>query len=159
MASTKSRQSEVRNDPKPRYAGAPPVFQLKNRDPGKHYVWVALATPAEGQGVEYYTHIGYDVERWGADAAQPLVKPRDAKDGDEISVRGQVLMSTTTERYEEIVRTGVDGEGGLAWAAKNEKAMRLRKGEHDPLRGMSNIHGYIRQGGEVSPLTVELGAS
>jgi hypothetical protein len=150
MASAKAK----RVDPAPRYLGPAPIFTLENADPNKKYVWVNQATPAEGQGREFYEIEGYTVEKF----EQGGVKPRGIKPspGDEIVVRGQWLMSI--ERDEYLARV----EHGQKQADVRERQMIKRRGMFDPSRGMGNMsnrHGdpYVTFSETVSPLRAEIG--
>jgi hypothetical protein len=150
MASAKAK----RVDPAPRYLGAPPIFTLENADPNRHYVWVYKATPAEGQGREFYEIYGYRVE-----TVQPGgVRPRGLKlaQGTEIEVRGYWLMSQDREEYQARI------DHGQQQADLRERQMIKRRGMFDPQRGMGNMsnrHGdpYVTYSEAVSPLRTELG--
>src|SRR5689334_10610190 len=133
------RATQLRKDPVNRSAGASPVFLLKDKDPSRVYCWVYLATPADGQGPDYYEYLGYRREVWSADGPKP--QGMKFKDGDEIVVRGHVLMSCDERRYRDIVQYGPEGETGQAGADKLEKNLIKRRGGFDPLRGLTGLHG------------------
>jgi hypothetical protein len=148
MASAKAK----RVDPAPRYLGQAPIFTLENANPNKKYVWVNQATPAEGQGREFYEIEGYVVEKY----EQGGVKPRGIKPspGDEIVVRGQWLMSLDVEDYRARVAYGQQQ------ADLRDRQMIKRRGVFDPSRGMGNMnnrHGdpYVTLSETVSPLRAE----
>ena len=152
MASAKANAKRV--DPAPRYLGQAPIFTLENANPNKKYVWVNQATPAEGQGREFYEIDGYVVEKF----EQGGVKPRGIKPspGDEIVVRGQWLMSIDREEY--LARVAE----GQAQADARDRQMIKRRGVFDPTRGLGNMNNrygdpYVTFKEEVSPLRREVG--
>lgn len=146
MASAKAK----RVDPAPRFLGSPPVFTLENASPNKKYVWVNQASSVESPGCrEAYEIDGYEVEQF-----QPGgVKPRGIKfkQGDEIVVRGQWLMSTSRENYDAIVAEGQQR------ADDRERQIIKKKGLMDPARGGGNR--YVRLSSSVSEIRQELGGA
>lgn len=95
--------------------------QLRNRDPNLEYRWVY--TGDKDQGITYYATMGFEpvVKREGGVIA--VSAPRSLKDGDEIVVQDNLLMSISKEEYKEIVQWGVFGKTGLAWAEQLERRM------------------------------------
>lgn len=102
--------------------------RITNYDPKRSYKWVNSADGA--QGVEYHeTVLGYQVELKSPDGVRALHAGRKLKDGDEIVISGQVLMSIGKEELAEIERYGADGTSGLEAVARLERAM---AGGRDP---------------------------
>ncbi len=118
-----------RIDPVSRTAsGVRPWDRIRNQDPTRHYV---LANPNDNDtGVAYYLGLGYEVERWRKDGPVPLVA-HTLKDGDEITVKGQVLMSISNDDHLKI------DEEGRAYVDELERKM-VKPGGVDGLRGLGN---------------------
>jgi hypothetical protein len=115
-----------RIDPVSRSAsGVKPVDQIRNLDPGRHYV---LANPNdEDTGVAYYLGIGYEVEKLRAGGPVPKVV-RPLKDGEAVTVSGQHLMSISIEE-----KQARDAE--LAGPSLEMEKDMVKSGGIDGLRG------------------------
>ena len=95
-----------RIDPTSRPAdGFRPIDVLRNADPNRHYVF---ANPNDDfTGVEYYSNLGYDVEKKRADGPKPAIG-KTVGDGEAITVHGQILMSCPKELFSD--RSGAGQE-------------------------------------------------
>ena len=115
-----------RNDPISSPASGMRAWEaVFNRDPGRHYVW---ANPnCDQSGVASYLALGYEVETYRKDGPQPKVT-RTLKDGDEITVKGQVLMSCPIDH-----RLGIEAEWAVPADALEKRI--LKPGGVDGLRG------------------------
>lgn len=108
-----------------------PWARLKNKDPGRHYVFVYKGSAL--MGPEYYESIGYEVEFFREGGVSPMGKN---DPGSVIERRGHVLMSCTKERQREIDMFGPDGNSGQDFYNQLEKKMIHERGGQDALRGI-----------------------
>lgn len=135
-----------------------PVWDLQRKDPLKRYLWCFLATPADGQGIDYYRLLGYEVERYVEGGTCPYGMRFEP--GQEIQVRGHALMSVSKERHAELVKygpapVGTRGDSGQAAADALEKHIIRKRYFNDAFRGIGGIHG--RSGAPIMDLVNETG--
>lgn len=120
--------------------GAAMYTEIENREHGRRYVYV---NPGDKAAMATKRREGYQIEiqREGG----PRIAMGDTvKDGQEMTMMDQVLMSIDEKRFEQIQREGLDGQGGYARAAKLEKAMLKAPGmENDPGRGRHRSVGNM----------------
>jgi len=123
-----TRQKRI--DPVSRSAsGVKQWDRIRNLDPSRYYV---LANPNdELSGVPYYLALGYEVEKVRKDGPVPKVA-RTMRDGDEITVLGQVLMSCPRDE-----REAMDAESQSMVTAVENRI--LKTGGVDSLRGFRDI--------------------
>lgn len=130
--------------------------QLINARTDRKYVKVSKNDPQIG--VDYYTWLGYQVERLepggvrfaGASTCEP---------GSPLTYRDTVLMSIPLDKWEEIEKWGADGMHGQAKCDRIEQDLLKEDtgaGLEDPFRG---LHRLRRQGtrivNETEPLREE----
>lgn len=158
MPATKSRKKTARGqrgrrkDPKPRHTdGAAPWAKLKNRDERLHYTYV-YAGDGVDHGPDYYRSIGYEPVEYSADGVAPVAGVT-GNPGDQIEMRGHVLMACTLERKAEIDQYGPDGVSGQELADEIEEVMIDNRGGLDHLRG---LHGPRGLGVEVGTREAEV---
>lgn len=115
------KTNTVRKDPAPRPINAgSPYFELTNREPGRHYVWVYKA--AAEHGVDYYEGMGYEPVQYTEGGVKGRIG-KALKPGAYIESRGHLLMQTTAERAQEIYEVGDDGASGQRGADAIEARM------------------------------------
>jgi hypothetical protein len=126
-----------RKDPAVRHHdGGSTWAKVLNKKEDRHYVLVNMNSSDMGPG--YYKEIGYRVEVADKDGPR-LAGGTTVKDGEEITMRGMLLMSCDMERYREIQRSGPDGNTGWDDAERVErKIIDKERGGIDKLRG---LHG------------------
>lgn len=155
MAATKkTARRGRRRDPKKRAVdGSAAWTRLENRRDDRHYVLVYSGDGAEF-GVPYYESLGYSIE-----TVQPggvaLKAGRTSKNGEPVSFRGHVLMSISTEDYEDIVEYGPDGQSGQVGADEIEDRMVDRSKGVDLLRGMGGLTGVHVTGRQLDGTEIE----
>jgi hypothetical protein len=155
----RTQKTVVRKDPIKRHIDAvSPWNSIKGADPERHYVWV---NPNSEMGLEYYEHLGYDVEEKRV-GGPSVAGGRTTQDGQPITMRGHVLMSCDAETRERLVEVGPDGQGGQREIDRLEDRIIDKRSGMDPLRGMVGLYGRSDQPimsvrKKISPLQVELG--
>ena len=140
----RAKKSAARLDPAPRpIDGALPYFNVLNKDPSREYVWVYKA--ATDYGPEHYSYLGYELERYSDNGPRPAMASVDMEtgltlkpSGTVIESRGNVLMSVSKARFNDILDNGSDGVSGQNAANRQEKAM-LNHAKHvkDSMRGIN----------------------
>ena len=120
----------VRVDPPVRpLDGALPYTNVKGKSPEREYVWVSKS--AQEYGVEHYC----------AGSPRPVMVSEEKAEklnGQVIESRGNVLMSLTKERHQEIVDLGEDGVSGQKGADAMERRLLDRtKNIKDAMRGIN----------------------
>jgi hypothetical protein len=112
--------------------------KTSGRDPRRHYVLAYKADPETGLG--FYLGLGYEVETWRVDG------PRfrggvTGKMGEEMEMRGHVLMSIPIEQRERLEAEGPDGITGQRHIDELEKQIVKRRNTLDVLRGIAGLRG------------------
>ena len=139
------KKTASRLDPAPRpIDGQLPYFNVQNKDPDREYVWVYKA--ASDFVIEHYAYQGYVMEQHREGGPCPAMslsiddktgKPID-RNGMVIESRGNVLMSVSKERHQEIYLHGSDGVSGqLAADAQAKRMLDPSKHERDSMRGIN----------------------
>lgn len=146
-------EAKVRMDP----SGGGDLFgplsmtNLQNRDPGKHYVFVAQNRLALAE----YRQMGYrpEVGREGG----VTVAGEDPQDGKDVEAFGHVLMSVSAERHRQIEQQGAFGSGGQKRVDALENAIIDRRAVQDNFRGPARRNGsaYFRVRNETEDLVEE----
>lgn len=144
----KAQKKSVRIDPPQRpIDGGIPYFNVKDKDPSREYVWVYKASGADFN-VEHYEYMGWEIESYRAGGPRPaimLAGKVDKLNGQVIESRGNVLMSISKERHQEIVAQGDDGNSGQERAdAMDSRLLDRSKQMKDTMRG---IHPRLRDAG------------
>jgi len=132
---TARRETRKRVDPETRGPRGVEFGGLVNANPEKHYVRV----PTVGRfNTEYYSWLGYDVERFVPEGGVKLAGFRSAQPGEPLSYMGTVLMSIDRSEHERIVSEGMDGRTGQKLADVRESSIlnKSRAGASDPMRGI-----------------------
>ena len=137
----KSQKKAVRIDPENRpLDGAIPFFDVAGKDPTREYLWVYKAAGLDFN-VEHYEGMGWDVESYrtgGPRLRMMSVAKLEKLNGQVIESRGNVLMSISKERHQEIVANGDDGVSGQKRADDMERRL-LDRTKHmkDAMRGIN----------------------
>lgn len=92
-------------------------WELRNKDPGRHYVWAYKNS--DDTGLEYYLQLGYIIETYSKDGVSTS---REGTVGSPIERSGHVLMSIAAEDKASLDHYGLDGRGGMA---AHEELMRV----------------------------------
>ena len=144
-----AQKKAVRIDPPQRSLdGGIPYFNVKGKDPEREYVWVYKAAGSDFN-VEHYEYLGWEVESYRTGGPRPaimLAGKAEKLNGQVIESRGNVLMSISKVRHQEIVENG-DGNGGLGQSHADKLDARLldrNKQMKDTMRG---IHPRLRDAG------------
>ena len=136
----RKKSSAARIDPKPRpIDGGIPFFNVKDKEPGRFYIWVYKAAPGADFGVEHYSYLGYELERYRDGGPSPVISLLgEDLNGKVIEMRGHVLMSCSKERHEEIEQVGIDGVSGQKVADERDDRM-IDKNKYlkDAMRGIN----------------------
>lgn len=137
----KSQKKAVRVDPESRpLDGAIPFFDVAGKDPTRDYLWVYKAAGSDFNA-EHYEGMGWDVEfyRTGGPRLRMMsVEKLEKLNGQVIESRGNVLMSISKERRQEIFENGDDGVSGQKMADVMERRL-LDRSKHmkDAMRGIN----------------------
>lgn len=146
-AAIATKTPTARRDPRPRPTdGVAGWFRIKTetKDPNKFYVWVDIAN---GE-VDHYSSMGYDPVKWnGPNQGVQIVGGRLArKPGDDITCRGQLLMSIDMVEKERLEREGEFGDTGQNDLDRIEKLIIRRRGNKDYFRNIGGIEGSLSNG-------------
>lgn len=155
-SSQQQQRRPTRNDPSPRPAdGASDGTRLLNKDPNKHYVFVATSP---NYVIGEYEDRGYQVEVLEEGGVSLSRSRRGSKVGEEIRYRDMVLMSCSKERKAELDQFGEFGNTGWAKADRiEEKIIDKRSAQADLMRGIRGARGYVGVSHEVGPLVPDTG--
>lgn len=128
-----------RQDPAPRRTDATSVWdKTSGRDPNRHYV---LAYKGDVEtGMHHYLGLGYVVETWRDDGPR-FRGGRTGRDGDEMEMRGHVLMSIPIDARRQLEEVGPDGVTGQRHIDELEKLIVKRRNTIDVLRGIGGLRG------------------
>lgn len=145
---SKAQKKSVRIDPPQRpLDGGIPYFNVKDKSPDREYIWVYKAAGADFN-VEHYEYLGWEVECYREGGPRPaiMLAGKAAKlNGQVIESRGNVLMSISKERHQEIMELGYDSGSGQKGADAMERRLLDRtKQIKDTMRG---IHPRLRDAG------------
>lgn len=133
MPRAQREESDVRTDPKPRHIdGTSPWLRLQNRDPSRHYVYVAeqnggnhdvqyYASLSEGLGLS--EHDGYVIEQYREGGVKPS-GGKTGNPGEPIKFRSTMLMSCPVDFKKLLDQVGSDGASGQDAADKQDKLYR-----------------------------------
>jgi hypothetical protein len=137
-AKARPKKKSIRKDPKPRQVdGGVGWTRLRNRDPNKHYVYVN--SNDANMGPDYYEDMGYVVETLEEGGVRPASARTVKNMGDEIEMRGHLLMSCSNERHREIQQKGADGDSGWDLSELYEQQMIGKRGGTDLFRGIHRM--------------------
>lgn len=104
-----------RKDPEARHFDASPIWNKLTREvDGHHYVWANKG--CSQTGASYYRSIGYTTETYERNGVRPLAVNEaevERLKGQEIEMRGSVLMSCDGETYKNIIEYGAEGNSGM----------------------------------------------
>lgn len=127
------------------------MTDLTNKDPGKHYVFVAR----NRQSMQEYKRMGYkpEVGREGG----VHVAGEDPEIGREVECMDHVLMSVSQERHASITKRGAFGEGGQDRVDSIEARIIDKRNVADHFRGASPSarKGHIRIYNQTTDLEEE----
>lgn len=133
-------RAATRQDPKPRIPDTS-LGVLVNARPDRKYVWVDPNN--QYQGVDFYTSIGYEVEKCregGPKPARGVMKG----EGSPVSVLGQVLMSIDEDEWKRMQLEGLAGNDGQLRADDIEKKLKV-SGRIDGIKaGKQDAEGTVR---------------
>ena len=128
----------LRSDPVRRHTDGTPGnsggMGLRNADVRKHYCWVNKTD--QMMGPDYYLDGGYDFEHYEEGGVSAVGGQSTRKQGDVIERRGAVLMSCSAERWSEICRVGMDGDGGQELADRMTKQITAQSAAQETIRGL-----------------------
>lgn len=143
----------VRSDPvrRPTDGMRPNSMNLRNADERRWYVWVNKTSPELGP--DYYADMGYEVEHYKKGGVNCIGGSSVRSEGDVIERRGAVLMSCTSERHEEILKYGPDGNTGQELANLYEKQIVREEAAWPNVQGLEPRH--VRVHNETTPLEPE----
>lgn len=132
--------SSRRQDPPSRPTdGAAAWAQLrKPAGDDQHYVYVYEGDPEHGP--DYYKAIGYHPVEYEKGGVRPMAG-KTGNSGDQIEMRGHVLMACSKERRAEIEQFGPDGVSGQALADAIDNRILDDRGGIDHLRGLGGPRG------------------
>ncbi len=131
--------------------GAAGWANLKNANLKRKYVLVSQHD--KEQGVDYYLYLGYTAESQ-TEGGVCFARGRTGVDGDEMVMRGHLLMSIPLEAAEELEDFGADGETGQAGADEIEERIIQKQGGEDLLRGLMG-HRHARTQNMIGSNEVE----
>ncbi len=124
-----------RRDPRSRRhtEGASGWASLSNANLKKKYVLVNQND--KEQGVDYYLFLGYEAESWTKGGVS-FARGRTGTEGEEMTMRGHLLMSIAMRDHEDLEDFGADGDTGQQGADEVEERIIDRQGGEDHLRGL-----------------------
>lgn len=141
--------SARRKDPRSRDPRGVTFGGLINEDPTRKYV---RANKTGHYAVNYYEHLGYEVEVVKEGGVKFAGGLKTAQPGEAVTWMDTVLMSIDMEAYEDLVQFGADGQSGQAYADMIEDRIidKNSLSVDDPMRGIfksipgTTVHKSVR---------------